>query len=98
MTDGKYHGQAFKPGVEPTAAPPNPADAGKPPAAIRQGITPYGKVVMIGSHGLACAQNQTLSFHDLTLDQVHKLKWQYFGVCGAQVTCYDGAGNVVWQE
>ena len=43
-------------------------------------------------------QRQTLWFRGVTITQARKLKWDYFGVCGAVITCYDAGGVVRYEE
>ncbi len=69
--------------------------APSPPSMLGGGVAVYAKVVMTGRHGLACSQFQELTFNGLTPAQVDSYKWNYFGVCGAVVTCYDQSGNVI---
>jgi hypothetical protein len=53
---------------------------------------------MIGHYGALCAGNQTLRFNNISLGQARQLRWDNFGVCGAQMTCFDSQGNVVHEE
>jgi hypothetical protein len=39
-----------------------------------------------------------LWFRGVTITQARKLKWDYFGVCGAVMTCYDAGGVVRHEE
>jgi len=83
----------------------NVADAAPPSAALKErtstapaGTGLYAQVTMIGHYGALCAGNQTLRFKNVSLAQARQLRWDNFGVCGAQITCFDSQGNVVYEE
>ena len=89
MADDTHKGLKF------IAGEPPPRHGPAPSPHMDQGLAVFPKVVMTGRHGLACAEFQELTFHGLTQAQIGQYKWNYFGVCGAVVTCYDAAGQVV---
>ena len=80
-------------------------DAAAPSAALKErpsilpgGTGTYAQVTMIGHYGALCAGNQMLRFKNVSLAQARQLRWDNFGVCGAQITCFDSQGNVVHEE
>jgi len=91
-----YRGQKHVEGQSAVSAPPAPLAALA--AGIPAGTGTYAQVTMIGHYGLACAQDQTLRFRNVSLAQARQIKWDNFGVCGAQMTCFDNQGNVVHEE
>ena len=97
-TTAEYHGQEYVEGQEAIEAPPNPKEMVLADEAIERGTGTYAQVTMIGNYGPFCAQPQTLRFSNISLAQAKKLKWDYFGLCGAVMTCFDLQGNVVHEE
>jgi hypothetical protein len=94
----KYHGQEFKKGVQAQNVPPIPEEHSAKFSAPDSSVVPYAHVRMIGQYGLLCAGNQTLDFYNIALNEARQLRWDYFGVCGATMTCFDAQGNVVYTE
>lgn len=94
-----YHGQEYVEGQDAQGVPAGPGGSGEERLTDDGSIQErYASVVMIGNFGALCAQNQTLEFENITLAQARKLKWDYFGVCGAVMTCYDAQGTVRHEE
>ncbi|MBI2909916.1 MAG: hypothetical protein HYX92_19935 [Chloroflexi bacterium] len=92
-----YHGQKHQLEKGAEQVPPRPAEVSATDAGT-WGTGSYAHVRMIGHYGLLCVEKQTLDFHRVTLAQARQLRWDYYGVCGAQMTCYDAQGNVVHEE
>ena len=93
-----YHGQEFIDGQPPADVPAMEESKSNSDSMRPQGTGAYSKVVMIGNYGFGCSQQQTLRFANVSLAQARKLKWDYYGVCGAQMSCYDESGNIVHEE
>ena len=100
--DGDYHGQEFVADQEPSEAPGQPAEADAIDALghapLGGPIAEFSRVVISGSYGAFCAQKQVLEYFDITLAQARRRKWDYFGVCGSTMTCYDSDNNPVHEE
>ncbi len=100
--DGKYHGQEYLEGQDAAGVPEqaDESDASGEERGPGAGfdISEYSRVVITGNFGAFCAQNQVLTFHNITLAQARKRKWDYFGMCPSVMTCYDQSGKPVHEE
>ena len=94
-----YHGQEYVEGQDAQGVPPGPGGSGEE-RLTDDGTIPerFARVVMIGNYGIGCANPQTLRYNGVTLAQARKLKWDYYGLCGAVMTCYDADGVVRHEE
>ena len=96
-----YHGQEYVEGEEAERAPPRPAMSasgllGDPDPG--EEIQVYSHVELQGNYGALCADRQHITLRGVTLAQAQKAKWDYFGLCPSQMTCYDENGKPVHQE
>lgn len=98
--DGKYHGQEYIEGREASDVPTMAGDASVEALDRAPGeqIEEYLRVIITGNYGFACAQQQVLTYHNITLAQARKRKWDYFGVCPSTMTCYNKHNEPVHEE
>jgi hypothetical protein len=95
-----YHGQAYVEGEQAKDAPDQEGTRG---GLLRdpgpgQDISVYSHVEMQGNFGFGCTQQQHITLRSVTLAQAQKAKWDYFGLCPSQMTCYDENGKPVHEE
>lgn len=94
-----YHGQEYVEGQDAQDVPDDPSGSGAERFTDDGTIQErYAQVTLIGNYGALCAQRQTLRYKGITLAQARKLKWDYFGLCGAVMTCFDENGVVRHEE
>ena len=79
--------------------PPQPEDAAVETAedlSGRGGVQgPFALVRFVGSYGIGCMQRQELEQRNISYGDAKEYAWQYFGLCGANVSFYDADGNFV---
>jgi hypothetical protein len=102
-TEHDYHGQEYVAGQAARDVPAKPGGNDGDSGMLRDpgpgnDIQVYSRVEIQGNYGAFCAQHQTTHLHDVTLEQARKVKWDYYGVCSSQMTCYDQSGKPVHQE
>lgn len=90
-----YGGREYREGQSAQDVPPAPQSDAE---SLRDGAGSYARVRLIGHCGAGCARRQTLDFQNVMLAQARQLRWDYYGLCGAQMTCYDRAINGVHEE
>jgi len=98
-----WHGQEYVEGKDAEKAPPKPHAAPSASGLLRDPgpgdeIQVYSHVEIQGNYGMLCADQQHITLRSVTLAQAQKAKWDYFGLCSSQMTCYDENGKPVHQE